>query len=66
MSSTELTYRVFFSEEDEGWIARCSGIDWFSLLSAFGDTPVEALGELATVVELAEEALAARPQSKER
>jgi predicted RNase H-like HicB family nuclease len=34
---------LFFSEEDEGWIA---DIPDLSMCSAFGDTPAEALAEL--------------------
>ncbi|HEY7035012.1 MAG TPA: type II toxin-antitoxin system HicB family antitoxin [Thermomicrobiales bacterium] len=39
----EYHINLFYSEEDEGWIA---DIPDLSMCSAFGDTPAEALAEL--------------------
>jgi len=54
LMQTELLQRysrhVYFSEEDQGYIALCSE---FQHLSAFGDTPEAALRELDVVLEAA-------------
>ena len=42
--------RVFWSDEDNCWIATFSKCDEFRLLSAFGDTPADAMSELDTVL----------------
>lgn len=43
---------IFYSEDDEGYIARLTEMH---TLSAFGDTPEEAMMEMETVIELAKE-----------
>ncbi len=40
------TYSVFWSEEDEAYIAIVPGVPELRRISAFGDTPQEALQEL--------------------
>ncbi len=43
---------LFYSKDDEGYIARLARMH---TLSAFGDTPKEAMREMETVIELAKE-----------
>jgi predicted RNase H-like HicB family nuclease len=51
MKPKELTIRVFYSEEDEGYVAIPA---WEGhMLSAFGETPEQALHELCIVIQLA-------------
>jgi predicted HicB family RNase H-like nuclease len=44
------SFKVFWSDEDQAYIAVCSE---FPTLSAFGDTPQEAIGEMETVLQMA-------------
>jgi predicted RNase H-like HicB family nuclease len=44
------SFNVFWSEEDQSYIALCPE---FPRLSAFGDTPEQALSEMKIVLELA-------------
>ncbi|HEX8682029.1 MAG TPA: type II toxin-antitoxin system HicB family antitoxin [Ardenticatenaceae bacterium] len=48
-------YRVFWSDEDESFVAIVEGVPELCRLSAFGDTPEAALADMATVLQLAEE-----------
>ncbi len=43
---------LFYSEDDKGYIA---SLVRMPTLSAFGDTPIEAMCEMETVIELAKE-----------
>ena len=43
---------IFYSEDDEGYIAHLVRMP---TLSAFGDTPKEVMREMETVIELAKE-----------
>lgn len=42
------SYRIAWSDEDSAWIARCP--EFGRTVSAFGDTPQEAMAELETVI----------------
>lgn len=48
-----VTIDVFYSQEDEGWIAAIAYPDGSHSLNAFGDTPEEAMFHLGRVLQLA-------------
>lgn len=49
------SYRIFWSDEDEAFIAIVPEEPELRLVSAFGDTPEEALGELLIALQGVEE-----------
>ena len=49
------TYQIFWSEEDEAFIAIVPDVPDLRLVSAFGDTPHEALQELMVALSGVEE-----------
>ena len=48
MAARDYTYSVFYSQEDESYIATVAGMP---SLSAFGNTPSDALAEIVKVTE---------------
>ena len=57
------TYKVFWHEPDESFVAIIPDISEFAGLSAFGDTPEAALADMKVVLELVEESY--REEGKE-
>ena len=49
--SKKFSVKIFWSEEDDVWIAQCLELQG---ISAFGETPAEALEEFEIAIELAE------------